>query len=70
MSIRPNNPEIISSCRLQMISLSGQLVLDYNVSFDWLHREYTAATQDLPAGIYILRIFHNENLFTFKIVKL
>lgn len=70
VSIRPNSPETISKCRLQMISLSGQLMLDYDVSFDWLHREYTATTQDLPSGLYILRIFHDENLFTFKVVKL
>jgi subtilisin family serine protease len=70
VNIRPNNPEEIASCFLEVVSVRGEILTSQAIAFNWLNRTYTAQATDLPVGVYVLRIRHNNRIYTYKLVKL
>lgn len=69
LTIRPFNPERVTSCRVELLSSQGQLVHTADAGFSWLNRTYTANLSQFAAGMYYLRILWGEKRYTFKLVK-
>lgn len=68
--IRPNDPEQVSSCIVEILSLQGQVIGNQQVEFDWLNRNYIADCSKLASGMYFLRVWIGQEIFSFKLVKL
>lgn len=70
LTISPYDPEMIESCRVEIISSQGQIIGSGTVRFDWLNRTYQADLSGMAAGIYFVRIYSANRRHTFKLVKL
>ncbi|HOX82864.1 MAG TPA: S8/S53 family peptidase [Chryseolinea sp.] len=68
--IQPYDPNEVSSCRIQLISATGQLVYDDEISFSWINLSTAIDVSPLSSGLYFLRIFSNNKRFTYKLVKI
>lgn len=69
VSIRPFNPEEITSCVVELISFQGQTLSKDTVNFSWLNRSYQKNISHLPSGSYYLRVWTGQVRFVFKVVK-
>lgn len=69
LTIRPRSPIEITSCRVEVISLQGQVIADREIEFDWLNRNFQTDFSDLAGGMYFLRIWLDERIFSYKLVK-
>jgi subtilisin family serine protease len=69
INIRPKNPEEIMTCRMQVITMQGQIIADQSVDFSWLNPSYAASFKNLSSGIYIIKIRLLNQTFIFKVVK-
>ncbi len=70
LTIRPQTPTEVSSCRVEIITLQGQTVADRQIDFDWLNRNYQTDCSELASGMYFLRVWLNQKIFSYKFVKL
>jgi serine protease AprX len=70
VTVRPIDPDSISSCRIELISAQGQLIAEAAVAFSWLQDTYKTSLAYLPSGIYYLRVWLGAQRFTYKLVKL
>lgn len=68
--VKPDNPEEITSCEIEIISSTGQLLKIYTPGFSWLNNVFRADISDLPQGLYYVRIWHGNLRFVSKVVKL
>jgi subtilisin family serine protease len=69
LTIRPFDPERVTSCRVELLSSQGQVVHSTDAGFSWLNRTYTADLSQFAAGMYYLRILWGDKRYTFKLVK-
>ena len=69
LTIRPFDPEKVTSCRVELLSSQGQVVHSTDAGFSWLNRTYTANLSQFASGMYYLRILWGEKRYTFKLVK-
>jgi subtilisin family serine protease len=69
VTVRPINPDTITSCRVEIISSQGQLVSEHQVEFSWLNDRYKADLSNVAAGMYYLRIWVGAQRFVFKVMK-
>jgi serine protease AprX len=67
--ISPLDPDSVQSCHVQLISSSGQLMSEQQISFSWLNNIYKTDISSLPAGIYFVRVLFENRKYTFKVVK-
>ena len=70
LTIRPQTPTEVSSCRVEIITLQGQTIADRQIDFDWLNRNYQTDCSELASGMYFLRVWLNQKIFSYKFVKL
>jgi subtilisin family serine protease len=70
LTIRPQNPTEVTSCRLEIITLQGQTIADQQIDFDWLNRNFQTDCSELSSGMYFLRIWLNQKIFSYKLIKL
>ena len=68
-TIKPFDPDQITSCRVELVSSQGQVVYSFEANFSWLNRTYTANISQFSAGMYYMRIWWGEKRYTFKLVK-
>ena len=68
-TIKPFDPDQVTSCRVELLSSQGQVVHSFDASFSWLNRTYTANISQFSAGMYYMRIWWGEKRYTFKLVK-
>src|SRR6187551_1395898 len=68
--IKPFNPVEVASCRLQLLSIQGQVIYDGDISFSWVNLTASVNVSPLSSGIYFMRIFWNNKRFTYKLVKI
>jgi serine protease AprX len=69
VTIRPFDPNQVSSCKVEVISSQGQTIYEASVSFSWTNRTYTSYVTNLNAGIYFMRILWGDKRYTYKLVK-
>jgi serine protease AprX len=67
--VSPRDPDLISSCFIELIASNGQLISSYDVDFSWYNRNYQTSLSTLPAGLYFLRIWFQKKRYVFKLVK-
>lgn len=68
--VKPDNPEEITSCEVELISSTGQLLKTFTPSFSWLDNVFRTDISDLSQGLYYVRVWHGKQRFVFKVVKL
>ncbi|HEY8934342.1 MAG TPA: S8 family peptidase [Cyclobacteriaceae bacterium] len=69
LQIRPKNPDEVSSCRYQLMTLQGVVLDDRKVEFSWLNPSWSVPVSDLAKGLYLVKIRLDAASFTYKIVK-
>lgn len=69
VSIRPFDPEEITSCVVELISSQGQILSKDSVNFNWLNRSFQKDISHLSSGLYYLRVWTGQVRFVFKVVK-
>jgi len=67
--VRPNDPNSVSSCFIELIGSNGQILSSENVSFNWFNRTYQTNISSLTPGSYFLRVWFDKKRFVFKVVK-
>lgn len=70
LSIRPISPVEITTCRIEIVSLQGQILANKQIDFNWLDRVYQTDCSELAAGMYLLRIWMDQEIFSYKFIKL
>lgn len=70
LTISPFDPNLVASCKIEILSAQGQLLTRDMARFDWLNRVYRADMSGLAAGIYYIRVLSEKSRHTFKLVKL
>lgn len=70
LTISPNDPTLIDSCEIEIITAQGQSLGREMARFDWLNRNYRANLSGLAAGLYYVRVFAEKRRYTFRLVKL
>lgn len=70
LTISPQDPEIIDSCQVEIISAQGRVLGRGTVRFDWLNRTYQTDMSAMAPGLYFIRIQSDKRRQTFKIIKL
>ena len=69
VTVRPMDPDTISTCRIELISSQGQIMADNVVDFSWQNNKYDTNLSGLPSGLYYFRIWMGKQRFVFKVVK-
>lgn len=67
--ISPIDPDSISSCTVELISSLGQLLTKQHVNFNWTNRNYKTDLSSLAAGLYYIRVVHNNKRYIFRVVR-
>jgi subtilisin family serine protease len=70
LTIRPQNPVEVSDCRVEIVTTQGQVIADEQIVFNWVDRNYLANFTGLSPGMYFVRVWINERIFCYKIVKM
>lgn len=70
LTISPLDPDVIDSCRIEIISAQGQILARDMVHFNWLNRTFKTDMSAFSSGIYYIRVFSQQRRYTFKLVKL
>jgi hypothetical protein len=70
LNIRPRSPVEISTCRVEIASLQGQILSSKEIDFNWRDRIYQTDCSELAAGMYLLRIWIGQEIFSYKLIKL
>ncbi len=68
--IKPFDPGQVASCRMQLLSIRGQIIYDGDINFSWLSLTSAVNVSPLSSGVYFMRIFWNNKRFTYKLVKI
>lgn len=68
-TIRPFDPNQITSCRVELLSSQGQVVYTMEANFSWLNRTATVNLSPVRAGLYYLRIWWGEKRYIYKMIK-
>ncbi|MDH5248856.1 MAG: S8 family peptidase, partial [Cyclobacteriaceae bacterium] len=68
-TIRPFDPNQITSCRVELLSSQGQVVYTAEANFSWLNRTATVNLSTVRAGLYYLRIWWGEKRYIYKMIK-
>lgn len=69
VTIRPFDPNQVSSCKVEVLTSQGQTVHEATVNFSWTNRTYTSYVTTLPTGVYFMRIWWGDRRFTYKVIK-
>jgi serine protease AprX len=69
ITIGPVNPEAVGTCRVEVISVQGQLLGEETLTFDLLSNNIRADVSHLAAGMYYLRFWFGGKKYLFKVVK-
>jgi serine protease AprX len=69
VTLRPKDPNLVSSCYVELVSAIGQTIAAENVNFDWLKREYTTDFTALVPGVYFIRVSFENKKYVFKIFR-
>jgi serine protease AprX len=67
--IRSTNPQISPSVAYQVFTINGMLIQQGTISFTIQQAVVILSFQNLPAGLYLLRLNQNNQWITHKIVK-
>lgn len=70
LRIRPQNPVEVSDCRVEIVTIQGQVIDDQQIVFNWVDRNYLADFTGLSSGMYFVRVWINDRIFCYKIVKM
>lgn len=70
LTVSPMDPDLFSSCEIEVLSSQGQLLARVSATFDWLNRTYKADMSGHAAGLYYIRVLTEKRRYTFKVVKL
>ena len=69
VTIRPFDPQQISSCSDEVVGADGRIVRKDTVQFSWLNPSHRANLSHLAPGVYILRVLTGRSKHTFRFVK-
>ena len=69
VTIRPFDPQQISSCSVEVVGADGRIVRKDTVQFSWLNPSHRANLSHLAPGVYILRVLTGRSKHTFRFVK-
>jgi serine protease AprX len=69
VKLRPKDPDLITSCYVELISSLGQTLAAQDVSFNWLNREYVTDFTSLSPGVYFMRVTFENKKYVFRIVR-
>lgn len=67
--IRPKNPDVVTSCLLELTNATGQKLGELRVSFNWQEMAYPVSVQHLASGLYNFRIRWNDRAYIYRVVK-
>jgi len=67
--IKPSDPNVVTTCRVELVSTDGKVLYTHDVSFSWLNRMYTADLSSFRAGLYFVRITWQDRRYIYRIVK-
>jgi hypothetical protein len=70
ITLRPNDPEQIQTCIIELVSAQGQVLAKDTATFNWLNPVYQTNLSHLSQGIYYLRVWLGQQSFIFKVVKM
>ena len=63
-------PNQITKCRIQLLSTNGQLKYDEEFSISNTNQTYSVGVARLSSGLYFMRIYWNNKIYTYKLVKI
>lgn len=69
ITISPFDPNLVRSCKVEVLTSQGQTVYEASVNFSWANRTHTSYVTSLPSGIYFMRISWGDKRFTYRVVK-
>ncbi len=69
VKLRPKDPDLITSCYVELISSIGQTIAAQDVTFNWLNREYVTDFTTLSPGVYFMRVTFENKKYVFRIVR-
>jgi subtilisin family serine protease len=67
--ISPFDPNLVRSCKVEVLTSQGQTVYEASVNFSWANRTHTSYVTSLPSGVYFMRISWGDKKFTYRVVK-
>lgn len=67
--IRPADPSVASSCRVEILAADGKVLTTQDVNFSWLNRSYKADLSAFRAGLYFVRVIWQDRRHVYRIVK-
>lgn len=67
--IRPADPSVASSCRLEILSTDGKVLTTQDINFSWLNRSYKADLSAYRSGMYFVRLTWQDRRYVYRIVK-
>lgn len=69
ITISPFDPNLVRSCKVEVVTSQGQTVYEASVKFSWANRTHTSYVTSLPSGVYFMRISWGDKRFTYRVVK-
>jgi hypothetical protein len=67
--IRPNDPTMVMSCQVELVSAMGQIVYAAQADFSWLNRTFVADLSALAQGHYFVRIYWGDKRYIYKLIR-
>ncbi len=63
-------PNQVAECKIQLLSTQGRLMYDGAISISWFNPTASVNVSSLSPGVYFMRLFWNNKIFTYKLVKI
>jgi serine protease AprX len=67
--VTPRDPELITSCDIEVINAQGQLLHKDTAQFSWTNRNFLIDSSSYARGIYYVRVVHEHKRYVFKVVR-
>ena len=67
--IKPLFPEEVDVCTIELISMDGKSVFNYETGFSRANPTYTKSLVQFASGQYFVRIHWNSKTFVYRFVK-
>lgn len=64
-----DNIDAITTCHAAIVSMQGKLIVDEDLAVSWEEGVFSTDISSLARGMYILRLWLNDQLYAFKVVK-
>lgn len=69
LRIKINGGEENPEMGIELLSSTGQRLSKVNIQFSWANNIYSLPVSDLASGLYMLRIYYKDKVYTEKVIK-